>query len=299
MNFQKIRTLTLVFLFASTALFAQQGAEHKKSAAPPEAAPAKRGEQPKPATNGKPNRADAYYHFSLGHMYEEMMAMYGRSDYASKAIEEYRLAIQADPSSDFLNAQLAELYARTGRIRDAVLEAQDILKRDPNNILAHKLLGQVYLRSLGDTQAGTQSREVLKLAIEQYQALAKLEPKSADNHLLLGRLYILNKDYKGAETEFRTAMNLDPSSEEAVTSLALLYNETGENKKAADVLSSVPEDHRTSKMYAALGYTYEQQKDYKQAITAYKQAVKLDKEMLTRCAGWPRTWPMTTKQKLL
>jgi hypothetical protein len=105
MNFQKIRTLTLVFLFASTALFAQQGAEHKKSATAPEAAPAKRGEQPKPATNSKPNRADAYYHFSLGHMYEEMMAMYGRSDYASKAIEEYRLAIQADPSSDFLNAQ--------------------------------------------------------------------------------------------------------------------------------------------------------------------------------------------------
>ena len=285
MNFQKIRTLTLVFLFVSTALFAQQGAEHKKSATPAQPAPTKPGEQARQGSTAKPNRADAYYHFSLGHMYEEMMAMYGRSDYASKAIEEYRLAIQADPSSDFLNAQLAELYARTGRIRDAVLEAQDILKRDPNNILAHKLLGQVYLRSLGDTQAGTQSREVLKLAIEQYQALAKLEPKSADNHLLLGRLYILNKDYKGAETEFRTAMNLDPSSEEAVTSLALLYNETGENKKAADVLSSVPEDHRTSKMYAALGYTYEQQKDYKQAIAAYKQAVKLDKENVDAMRG--------------
>jgi len=285
MNFQKIRTLSLVLLFASSALAAQQGAEHKKSAAPSQAAPAKPADQPRQGTTGKPNRADAYYHFALGHMYEEMMAMYGRSDYATKAIEEYRQAIQADPSSDFLNAQLAELYARTGRIRDAVLEAQDILKRDPNNILAHKLLGRVYLRSLGDTQAGTQSREVLKLAIEQYQALAKLEPKNADNHLLLGRLYILNKDYKGAETEFKTATNLDPSSEEAVTSLALLYNETGENKKAAEVLNLVPEDHRTSKMYAALGYTYEQQKDYKQAIAAYKQAVKLDKENVDAMRG--------------
>jgi tetratricopeptide (TPR) repeat protein len=285
MNFQKIRTLSLVLLFASSALAAQQGAEHKKSAAPSQAPAAKPPEQPRQGATGKPNRADAYYHFALGHMYEEMMAMYGRSDYATKAIEEYRQAIQADPSSDFLNAQLAELYARTGRIRDAVLEAQDILKRDPNNILAHKLLGRVYLRSLGDTQAGTQSREVLKLAIEQYQALAKLEPKNADNHLLLGRLYILNKDYKGAETEFKTATNLDPSSEEAVTSLALLYNETGENKKAAEVLNLVPEDHRTSKMYAALGYTYEQQKDYKQAIAAYKQAVKLDKENVDAMRG--------------
>ena len=285
MNFVKIRTLALVILFVSSVVAAQQGAEHKKSAAPSQAAPSAAPEQHRQAASSKPNRADAYYHFALGHMYEEMMAMYGRSDYATKAIEEYRQAIQADPSSDFLNAQLAELYARTGRIRDAVLEAQDILKRDPNNVLAHKLLGRVYLRSLGDTQAGTQSREVLKLAIEQYQALAKLEPKNADNHLLLGRLYILNKDYKGAETEFRTATNLDPSSEEAVTSLALLYNETGENKKAADVLSSVPEDHRTSKMYAALGYTYEQQKDYKQAIAAYKQAVKLDKENVDAMRG--------------
>src|SRR5690348_7360535 len=285
MNFQKIRTLSLVLLFASSALAAQQGAEHKKSAAPSQAPAAKPPEQPRQGATGKPNRADAYYHFALGHMYEEMMAMYGRSDYATKAIEEYRQAIQADPSSDFLNAQLAELYARTGRIRDAVLEAQDILKRDPNNILAHKLLGRVYLRSLGDTQAGTQSREVLKLAIEQYQALAKLEPKNADNHLLLGRLYILNKNYGGAEAEFKSAMNLDPSSEEAVTSLALLYNETGNNKKAADVLNSVPEDHRTSKMYAALGYTYEQQKDYKQAIAAYKEAVRLDKENVDAMRG--------------
>ena len=64
-------------------------------------------------------------------MYEEMMAMYGRSEYATKAIEEYRLAIENDPSSEYLNASLAELYAKTGRIRDAVLEAQDIIKRDP------------------------------------------------------------------------------------------------------------------------------------------------------------------------
>jgi tetratricopeptide (TPR) repeat protein len=287
MNLSKIHTLTLGVLLLSVPVVAQQGNSHKKPAAPQRTAAAELPAQPakQPAANAKPDRAAAYYHFSLGHMYEEMMAMYGRSDYATKAIDEYKQAIAADPSSDFLNAQLAELYARTGRIRDAVLEAQDILKRDPNNLLAHKLLGRVYLRSLGDMQSGTQSREVLKLAIEQYQALAKIEPSNSDNHLLLGRLYILNKDYKGAENEFRTAMNLDPSSEEAVTSLALLYNEEGNNKKAAEVLNAIPEEHRTSKMFGALGYTYEQQKDYKQAIAAYRQAVKLDRENVDAMRG--------------
>jgi len=289
MNFRQIRTLSFSFLFATVPVFAQQGVQQKKPATPQpqQASPATPAAPAKSAApeTVKPDRAAAYYHYSLGHIYEEQMAMYGRSDYATKAIEEYRLAIQADPSSEFLNASLAELYARTGRIRDAVLDAQEILKRDPNNLLAHKLLGRVYLRSLGDMQAGTQSREVLKLAIEQYQALTKIEPNNADNHLLLGRLQILNKDYQLAENEFKAAMNLDPSSEEAVTSLALLYNEEGDNKKATQVLNTVPEASRTSKMYAALGYTYEQEKDYKQAIAAYKQAVKLDKENVDAMRG--------------
>ena len=286
MNFQKIGTLLFAFLLASVPVVAQQGAHGKTSTTPQKTAPAKPAElSGQEAQATRPDKAAAYYHFSLGHIYEESMAMYGRSDYATKAIEEYKKAIQADPTSDFLNAHLAELYARTGRVRDAVLEAQNILKRDPNNVLAHKLLGQIYLHSVGDPAQGTQSREVLKLAIEQYQALAKLQPKDADNHLLLGRLYILNKNYKDAETEFRTAMDVDPTSEEAVTMLALLYKEQGNYDKATQVLNSVPEANRTSKMYAALGSTYEEQKNYKQAIAAYKQAVQLDKENVDAMRG--------------
>src|SRR6202030_2697779 len=94
------------------------------------------------------DRAAAYYHYTLAHMYEEQVTVYGRSELANRAMEEYRLAIEADPSSEFLTSGLAELYVKTGRIRDAVLQAQDILKRDPNNLEAHKLLGRIYLRSL-------------------------------------------------------------------------------------------------------------------------------------------------------
>ena len=98
------------------------------------------------------DKAAAYYHYALAHMYEEEVASYGRSELASKAIDEYRLAIDADPTSEYLTSALAEMYIKTGRIRDAVLQAQDILKKDPNNLEAHKLLGRIYLRSLGDTQ---------------------------------------------------------------------------------------------------------------------------------------------------
>src|SRR5271165_1142432 len=239
----------------------------------------------KEAPTQHPDRGAAYYHFMMAHMYEEMVSMYGRSDYANKAIDEYRAAIDNDPTSDYLNAGLAELYARTGRIRDAVLEAQDILKRDGNNLEAHRLLGRIYLRSLGDMQAGTQSQEILKLAIEQYEQIVKLDPKSVEDHLLLGRLYRLNNELLKSENEFKTAVSISPDSEEAVTTLAYLYNEEGDSARALNVLNAIPEAARTAKLYSALGFTYEQQKDYKQAVEAFRRSSELDHDNLDAVRG--------------
>lgn len=243
----------------------------------------------KPATDTTPpakrDRSQAYYHYSLAHMYEEMVSMYGHSEYASKAIDEYKLALQNDPGSEELNAGLAELYFKTGHIRDAVTESQDIIKRDPNNLDARKLLGRIYLRSLGDIQGGAQSSEILKLAIEQFSQIVRLEPDNVDDHLLLGRLYIIGKDYLKAESEFKAVRQIQPDSQEAVINLAYLYNEEGDNKKAVDVLQSLPEGQRGDKLYAVLGYTFEQQKEYKQAITAYKHAIDIDKDNLDAQRG--------------
>ncbi len=123
-----------------------------------------------------------------------------------------------------------------------MLQAQDILKRDPNNLEARKLLGRIYLRSLGDMPGnGSGSENVLKLAIEQYEQIVKIEPNNVDDHLLLGRLYRLNNDLQKAENELKTAVKLDPDSEEAVTTLALLYTDEGDTAHALQVLSSVPE----------------------------------------------------------
>lgn len=311
-----VRLCSLIFLFLSSLLaFSQTPANQNpgNSVSPPPASaqspsnaprnqnqtpetvapPAKAGETPstatKPANDTTPpqqrDRAQAYYHYALAHMYEEMVSMYGHSEYASKAIDEYKLALQNDPGSEELNAGLAELYFKTGHIRDAVTESQDIIKKDPNNLDARKLLGRIYLRSLGDIQGGAQSSEILKLAIEQFSQIVRIEPDNVDDHLLLGRLYIISKDYLNAENEFKAARNIQPDSEEAVINLAYLYNEEGDNKKAVDVLQSLPDEQRSGKLYAVLGYTFEQQKEYKHAIDAYKHAIDLDKDNLDAQRG--------------
>src|SRR6201997_3965683 len=237
------------------------------------------------STPRKVDKAGAYYHYTLAHMYEEMVTAYGRSDLAVKATEEYRAAIEADPSSEFLTSALAELYVKTGRIADAVKEAQDIIKRDPNNLEAHKLLGRIYLRSLGDMPGSNGTSNILKLAIDQYEEIVKLDPQSVDDHLLLGRLYRLNNDMQKAEGELKTAIKLDPNSEEAVTTLAMLYTDQGDTGHALKVLSSIPDSARSAKLYSALGAAYEQRKDYKDAIDAYKHAIVLDRDNLDAIRG--------------
>ena len=134
-------------------------------------------------------------------------------------------------------------------------------------------------------QAGNGSDSVLKLAIEQYEQIIRLQPDSMDDHLLLGRLYRLNNDLQKAEAEFKTAVKLQPDSEEAITTLAYLYNELGDTGRAAEVLSSVPQNGRSAKLYSALGYTYEQQKKYKNAVEAYRHAIELDRDNLDAIRG--------------
>jgi tetratricopeptide (TPR) repeat protein len=241
--------------------------------------------KPEPSAPRKGDHAAAYYHYTLAHMYEEMVTAYGRSDLAGKATEEYRLAIDADPSSEFLTSALAELYVKTGRIADAVKEAQDIIKRDPKNLEAHKLLGRIYLRSLGDMPGGSGSDNILHLAIDQYEQIVKLDPDSVDDHLLLGRLYRLNNDLQKAENELKLAIKLDPSSEEAVTTLAMLYTDEGDTAHALKVLSAIPDSARSAKLYAALGAAYEQRKDYKSAIDAFRHAIVLDRDNLDAIRG--------------
>jgi tetratricopeptide (TPR) repeat protein len=275
----RISRLFFMIAVAATTAVGQTNSTPSQSAATQPA------DKPAQSSPHKVDKSAAYYHYTMAHMYEEMVTAYGRSDLASKATEEYRLAIDADPSSEFLTSALAELYVKTGRIADAVKEAQDIIKRDPKNLEAHKLLGRIYLRSLGDMPGGSGSDNMLHLAIDQYEQITKLDPDSVDDHLLLGRLYRLNNDLQKAEGELKTAIKLDSSSEEAVTTLAMLYTDEGDTAHALKVLSSIPDSARSAKLYAALGAAYEQRKDYKSAIDAYKHAIVLDRDNLDAIRG--------------
>ena len=226
-------------------------------------------------TTSTPDRAASYYHYGLAHLYEDMAVSAGRSDYATQAVEQYKLALNADPNSRLLQDGLADLYFKIGRIREAVSVAQDRVTKDPNDADAHELLGKVYLRSLGDMKT-SQSGEILKLAITEYEKLAELKPKDVETHLLLGQLYGLNHDSAKAEEQFKEAQKVDANSEEVVLNMARLYSEEGDSKRAADVLNGIPVDDRSARIEFALGATYDQLKKPEEAVAAYRRALDLE-----------------------
>jgi tetratricopeptide (TPR) repeat protein len=231
--------------------------------------------QPTAATATAPDHASSYYHYGLAHLYEDMAVNAGRPDYATQAVEEYKLALDADPGSEMLQDGLADLYFKVGRIREAVTAAKEQIARNPNDLDAHKLLGKVYLRSLGDMQ-NQQSGEMLQLALTEYETLARLQPNDIENHLLLGQLYGLNHDSAKAEAQFKLAEKIDPNSEESVLNLARLYSVQGDFQKTIDVLNAIPVDDRTPRIELALAGSYDQVKDYKQGADAYQRALDLD-----------------------
>ena len=231
--------------------------------------------KPPAATSGTPDRAASYYHYGLARLYEDMAVNAGRSDYATQAVEQYKLALDADPNSRLLQDGLADLYFKIGRIREAVTAAQEQVAKDPDDVDAHTLLGKVYLRSLGDMQS-SQSGQMLQLAIAEYEKLAQLKPKDLETHLLLGQLYGLNHDSAKAEAQFKAAQKIDGNSEEVALNMARLYSEQGDPKRAADVLNAIPADQRSARAEFALGASYEQMKKNKDAIAAYRRA--LDQE---------------------
>ena len=257
-------SLTLVtasFVFSASG-FAQTAPNQGKKAAPA-------------AADAKGEKATAYYHYSLGHMYAELAATYNnRGDYFTKAIENYRLALKADPSASYVSEELSDLYIQSGRLREAVTDAEDALKQNPNDLNSRRLLARIYARLISESQPNKVDETYLRKAIEQYTKLAEADPKDADAWLMLGRLNKLAQNSNEAEKAYKKALALDAENEDALTGLAMVYVDLGDTKAATEALRKVAEKNPNGRSLAALASAYEQMREYGMAAETLKKAVE-------------------------
>jgi tetratricopeptide (TPR) repeat protein len=228
-----------------------------------------------PDTKDSP-RADAYFNFTMGHIYEQQYEATSSPEYATKAIEAYKKAYAIDPKSQVIGERLAEMYWKAQRIHDAVTEAQEILKRDPDNVQSRRLLGRIYLRSLGDVSAGNGQSETVSKAIEQYREINRLDPSDTESALWLARLYRLKNEHDKAEQVLKAILKTDPENEPAVEQLTQLLMDEGKSTEAVTLLEGITSRSSSAVLLDLLGDAHTQAHELAKAEEAYRKATEID-----------------------
>jgi predicted Zn-dependent protease len=132
--------------FAVLSLFLIAPVAQAQSSIPAQpAAPVQDAKPSKQADTTKgPADQDSYYYFALGHLDEQRYETTRRPDLAAQSIEAYKKALDLAPGSTVIMERLAEIYAKSQRVREAEVQAQNVLKLDPDDVNARRLLAQIW-----------------------------------------------------------------------------------------------------------------------------------------------------------
>src|ERR1051326_9274069 len=167
------------------------------------------------------DHATVYYYYTLGHMYADLAGQSGNREYISKAIDNYKQALKADPSNAAISGELSDFYIQSGRVREAQNDAEEALKKNANDLPALRMLAKIYTGQI----SGPQNRideSMLRKAIEQYQKITSIDPKDVDSWVMLGRLQQVASNSPESQKAYQKALELDPDNEDALTDLAVV-----------------------------------------------------------------------------
>jgi tetratricopeptide (TPR) repeat protein len=230
---------------------------------------------PAETSSAAESKSGAYYNFAMGRIYAELAQAYGnRPEYLNKAVGFYQEALKLDPNAGLVFEELTELYMATNRMQDAILAAEGMLKKNPDNTEARRALGRVYLRTLSE-QGNKINEDNLKKAIEQFQKVVAKEPKDAESWVTLGRLYRVSNNSPEAEKAFNKALESEPDNGDALTQLAMLYSDLGDNARALEKLKAASDKSPTPDTLITLAKAYEDMRDFKGAADALKRAIEM------------------------
>jgi tetratricopeptide (TPR) repeat protein len=287
-----LRWIIAAPVFAALAAGAEAQSPAGQATPPVSAAPAQPNSDASPAaaSSDSVGRADAYYNFTMGHIYEQQYENTSRADFATQSIEFYKKAYALDPKSPVIGERLAEMYWKAHRERDAVTEAQEILKRNPDDVQTRRLLARIYLRSLGDLNSnGAGQSDVSAKAIEQYKEIYRLDPSDTESALWLARLYRLRNDHDKAEEVLRGILKTEPDNEAAIEQLTQLLLDEGKSSEAVSLLQSLTDRAPSPVLLDLLGDAYTQTKELAKAEQAYRKANELDPSELSHLRGLGQT----------
>lgn len=149
---------------------------------------------------------------------------YQRKD-LSQALIAFRAAVQCDPKLVDAHLAIADIYAERGNDGEALAALLQALRIEPKNVLALRAASNLYLKNALHNKA-LPLLETLVLAV----------PGSTDAHADLAAVYAASGNRKGAEKEFRRALELQADYFPALAGLGNLLARAGEDAVAMPLL---------------------------------------------------------------
>ncbi len=233
---------------------------------------------------------DAEPHLSAGLLLE-------RQNKFADAEQEYKQALQIDPSSMDAVTGLANIYMRGKQFPEAEAQLRKIVAAHPNQAALHIQLARVLAaqgkndEAIAEFETGLRGGDLAKSGLTDpqreladlyyaagkndqaeaaYRALLAKQPSDPVLHRELGRSLIRVKKFADAQTELIAAIKLKPDFGEAYTDLAFA---AGENKNYPLVIRALDERAKllpeTADTYFFRASAYDHLKDVKKAAANY------------------------------
>jgi tetratricopeptide (TPR) repeat protein len=150
-----------------------------------------------------------YYHIYAGFVYET-------AHLTQPAINEYRLAIELDPTYGKGYYRLGEIYEFTNQMERSVEAYKKAVECDPNNSLLYCILGYAY-RFFGNYDE----------AIIWFTQAIRMDAKNERYYIGLGGVYFRKKEYALAASNYEKCLALNGKNILAHASSAACYRELG------------------------------------------------------------------------
>jgi tetratricopeptide (TPR) repeat protein len=179
------------------------------------------------------------------------------------AVEEYKKALELNPSVYEIRLALAHAYFRQNRMEDALAEAQKI---EPQTSQLFSFLGDCY-RNLKENEK----------AAEAYKTAIELDSTNADAYWNLAFLYQILGKSEQTITELKKLSQIYPFNPGIRMQLGGILFSSNRWDEAIEEYKKVTQlNPEEKKAWLALGTIYEIKKDFENATYAYGKALKLD-----------------------
>jgi tetratricopeptide (TPR) repeat protein len=215
----------------------------------------------------------AAYFFLLGRHLESL----GRID---EAVAAHKRALELEPESAELRAELAGLYARQDKATESLAMAEAALQKDPANREANRILGSIYAAFAGQRQPLHPGDNPAQYASRAITALEKArQPNTFDIglELTLGRLYVQTDAFDKAIPLLQGVVADQPGYAEGSILLAAAQEGAGRSEEAIKTLENALEQN--PKFYRAqlqVAELYERQRQWASAAEALARAQALN-----------------------